>query len=179
MGRNPVDIRDSTAATQQPGRNTVTPHRILMAVVAAVALAVAVPIGASASSHRSAVPEPHIIGLWPNDENFGGGGGYAVWNTGKVQALNGAPNYGSVSPPVTDIVGFASDPDSGGYWLIGANGHVYAEGTTCQDQTLVGPKVKPTSGVVGAIYQRDDTNEGFTMVTALGGLYSYTCEFTY
>jgi hypothetical protein len=152
-------------------------RRILIVVVAALALTVVVPVAASA--HPSAAPRPHVIGLWPNDVNFGGGGGYAVWNTGKVQALNGAPNYGSVTPPVTNIVGFAPDPDSGGYWLIGANGQVYAEGTTCQDETLVGPKVKPTSGVVGAIYERDDTNEGFTMVTALGGLYSYTCEFTY
>ena len=150
-----------------------------LVAVAALALAVVIPVAASASGSPQPRVAPHIVGTWPNDVNMGGAGGYEVWNTGKVVALNHAPYYGSAKASPADIVGFASDPDSGGYWLIGANGHVYAEGTTCQDQTLVGPKVKPTSGVVGAIYQRDDTNEGFTMVTALGGLYSYTCEFQF
>jgi len=109
---------------------------------------------------------------------MGGAGGYEVWNTGKVVALNRAHYYGSVHPSVADIVGFAADSDSGGYWLIGANGKVYSAGTTCQDETLVSPKGAPTSGVVGAIVQTNDENEGFTMVTSSGGLYNFTCMFT-
>jgi hypothetical protein len=108
-----------------------------------------------------------------------GAGGYEVWNTGRVVALNHAPYYGSAKALPADIVGFAGSITSGGYWLIGANGAVYSEGTTCQGETLVGPKIKPKSGVVGAVNQTTELNEGFTMVTAAGRLYSYTCQFTF
>jgi hypothetical protein len=160
----------------------MTTHHIrttALVAVAAVALAIAIPMAASASGSPQPRVAPHIVGTWPNDVNMGGAGGYEVWNTGKVVALNHAPYYGSAKASPADIVGFAADPDSGGYWLIGANGAVYSEGTTCQDETLVGPKIKPKSGVVGAVNQTKDFTEGFTMVTAAGHLYSYTCEFQF
>ena len=159
----------------------MTTHHIrstAVVAVAAVALAIAIPMAASASGSPQPRVAPHIVGTWPNDVNMGGAGGYEVWNTGKVVALNHAPYYGSAKG-ISDIVGFAADPDGGGYWLIGANGKVFSEGTTCQDETLRGPRIKPTSGVVGAVNETNDTNEGFTMVTAAGHLYSYTCQFTF
>jgi hypothetical protein len=154
-------------------------RRILMAVVAALALAVVVPVAAAAAS-SSPQPRvaPHILGTWPNDTNMGGAGGYEVWNTGKVVALGHARYYGSVSSPVTDIVGFAADSFSGGYWLIGANGKIYAEGKTCSGQTLQGPANGPRSGVIGAINLSDTFDEGFEMVTTLGRTYSFSCQFT-
>ena len=106
-------------------------RRILTAVVAGLALVVALPVAASASSHRSAAPEPHLIGIWPDDVEGGGPGGYAVWNTGKVVALNHAPHLGSVEPPVTDIVGFVADTVDNGYWLVAANGARLLEGIDC------------------------------------------------
>jgi hypothetical protein len=157
----------------------MTLRRVLSATLggaAALALAVAIPVAASASSHQSAAPEPHLIGIWSDDVLAGGPGGYAVWNTGKVVALNHAPYFGSVKPPVTDIVGFAADTQDNGYWLIAANGAVFSKGSTCESETLVGPKVKPTSGVVG-VYQSNNGNEGFTMVNAFGRLYPYMCQF--
>jgi hypothetical protein len=106
-------------------------------------------------------------------------GGYVVWNTGRVQAIGHAPYYGSVKPGVTDIVGFASDSLNGGYWLIGANGAIFGMGSVCRDEKLVGPKVTPTSGVVGAINLTGGFDEGFTMVTAAGRMFSFTCKFTF
>ncbi len=149
--------------------------KALVALV--VLLAVAIPIAASASTHHpSLLPKPHIVGVWPNDVSISGTGGYVVWNTGKVQAVGHAPYYGSVSKKVTNIVGFASDPDSGGYWLIAANGTVYAKGTTCQFQKLIGPRDPPKSKVVGAV-NTTNGDEGFEMVTSADHLYSYTCQF--
>jgi hypothetical protein len=160
----------------------MTAHHILTATLAgaaAVTLAIAIPIAASASSSPQPRVAPHIVGTWPNDVNMGGAGGYEVWNTGKVVALNHAPYYGSAKASPADIVGFAADGESGGYWLIGANGAVYSEGTTCQDETLEGPKIEPKSGVVGAVNQKNQYNEGFTMVTAAGHLFTYSCVFTF
>lgn len=149
-------------------------------VLLAVILVVVVPVAASASIHPNAAPKPHIIGTWPDDVNLSGAGGYIVWSNGKVQALSKAPSYGSLKlkKSVNDIVGFAADSFSGGYWLIGANGVVYGLGSTCQDQTLVAPKNRPKSGVVGAI-NTTNGDEGFEMVTSSGHTYSFTCQFVF
>ena len=110
-------------------------------VALAVVLAVAVPIAASASTHPSvAAIRPHIVGTWPNDVSDSNAGGYVLWSNGRVQTLDGAPYYGSVTKKVNDIVGFEADGLGGGYWIIGANGAVYARGSTCQDETLVAPR---------------------------------------
>jgi len=53
------------------------------------------------------------------------------------------------------------------FWLIGANEAVYGKGSTCQSQTLVGPKNRPKSGIVGAIILASG-GKGFEMVTAAG-----------
>lgn len=146
----------------------------------AVILAVVVPMAASASTPKAA-PKPHIIGTWPDDVTFNGDGGYVVWSNGRVQALSHAPSYGSLrlKKPVNNIVGFEADPMSGGYWLIAANATIYSLGSTCQDQTLVGPKIVPKKGVVGAVNLADSSNEGFEMVTSLGRTYSFSCQFSY
>jgi hypothetical protein len=148
-------------------------------VTLAVILAVVVPVAASATTHPNATVKPHIIGTWPDDVNLSGAGGYVVWSNGKVQALSKAPSYGSLKlkKPVNDIVGFAADSLSGGYWLIGANGAVYGLGSTCQDQSLVAQKDRPRSDVVGAINTTGD--EGFEMVTSSGHTYSFTCQFVF
>jgi hypothetical protein len=150
---------------------------------AAVVAVLAVGGLVASTTHASGSTAPkaskaHIVGTWPNDVSESGSGGYAIWNNGRVQALGHAPFYGSVKKATSDIVGFAADEVSGGYWLIGANGAVFSLGTTCQFETLVAPKNRPSSGVVGAISLSSDLNEGFNMVTKSGHLYAFTCQFT-
>ena len=83
-----------------------------------------------------------------------------------------------VTKKVNDIVGFEADGLGGGYWIIGANGAVYARGSTCQDETLVTPKNAPKSKVVGAINLKSEGNEGFEMITASGRSFAFSCQFT-
>jgi hypothetical protein len=156
-------------------------RRILTVVLAALALAVAIPVAASASSNSQPKIAPHIVGThvvgtWPNDANGGGPGGYEVWSTGKVVAVGDAPYYGSAKPGLNDIVGFAADSDSEGYWLIGANGQIYPEGSTCANKTLVGPADRPTSGVIGAINLKTPSVDGFAMVTKSNRTYAFSCQ---
>jgi hypothetical protein len=147
-------------------------------LILAVALAVAVPVAAAAGTHQSAAPKPHIIGTWPNNVTGSEAGGYVVWSNGRVEALGHAPFFGSVRERINDIVGFAADRFSGGYWLIGADGAVYPKGSTCVDKTLVGPTNAPKSKVVGAVNMTDD-HEGFVMVTAAGRTFKFTCQFAF
>ena len=100
-----------------------------------------------------------------------------LWSNGRVQTLDGAPYYGSVTKKVNDIVGFEADSLSGGYWIIGANGAVYSKGSTCQDETLVVPRGAPKSKVIGAINLKGQFNEGFEMITASGRSFAFTCQF--
>jgi hypothetical protein len=150
-------------------------------IMQVAAVAAVLGLGLLATSiHPSAAPKAakaHIVGTWPNDVSISGAGGYAVWNNGRVEALGHAPSYGSVKKATSDIVGFVGDDLGGGYWVIGANGAVFSLGTTCQFETLVAPKNRPTSGVVGAISLTNDS-EGFDMVTKNGHLYPFTCQFT-
>jgi hypothetical protein len=104
-------------------------------------------------------------------------GGYVLWSNGRVQAIDGAPYYGSVTKKVNDIVGFQSDGVGGGYWIIGANGAVYSRGSTCQDETLVAPRGAPKSKVVGATNLKSEFNEGFEMITTAGHSFAFTCQF--
>jgi hypothetical protein len=120
---------------------------------------------------------PHVIGTWPNDVSMSNAGGYLVWSNGHVQALGRAPYYGSANVPANNVVGFASDGLSDGYWLITSTGHHYSIGTTCEFETLVGPKNPPRSGVVGAVNLSGD-DEGFNMVTSNGHLFPYRCQFS-
>lgn len=153
---------------------------IVTAVLAALALAVAIPVAASASNGPKPRVAPiagtQVIGTWPNDVNGGGAGGYVVWNTGKVVAVGDAPYYGSARPELDDIVGFAGDWKSGGYWLIGANGEIYPEGATCPNKTLVGPADRPISGVIGAINLDKRSVDGFDIVTASNRTYAFSCQ---
>ncbi len=146
-------------------------------VLLAVTSAVVVPVAASASTHSSTAPKPHIIGTWPDDVSSSVDSGYIVWSNGEIQALGNAPSYGSLNlkHPVNNIVGFEADPASGGYWLIAADGTVYGLGSTCQDGKLVRPSSPPKSGVIGAINLANQV-EGFGMVTASGHAYSFICQ---
>lgn len=58
------------------------------------------------------------------------GGGWDVDASGQVSAVGNAPDYGDLTGVVLNrpIVGMASTPDGGGYWLVASDGGVFAFG---------------------------------------------------
>jgi hypothetical protein len=69
-----------------------------------------------------------------------------------VFAFGGAKSQGSLPglgvTPAAPVVGIAS-PDSGGYWLIGADGGVYGIGDAKYMGSLPGDKIVPASAITG------------------------------
>jgi parallel beta-helix repeat protein len=90
-----------------------------------------------------------------------GGGYWLVSATGGVYAFGNAQYNGSTaqistakaagganSVSVSNIVGISATPDGGGYWLVGANGGVYAFGDATYDGSLPGQTLT-VSNIVG------------------------------
>jgi hypothetical protein len=120
----------------------------------------------------------HVVGTFADDD--GGqntSGGWILWSNGRVQALLGAPNYGSATASgLNNFVGMVDDIQSNGYWLVTSTGRIFPFGTVCQDQTLTGPKTLPAPAV-GAVNLKTQITEGFALVTATGATYAYECSF--
>jgi hypothetical protein len=153
-----------------------------LTALATVALAAAVfaPVASASSngSRRPASPSAHIVGTFAdNDSGTNTSGGWILYSNGLVEALAGAPNYGSATHHgLNNFVGMADDTQSNGYWLVTSTGKVFSFGTTCQDATLGGHA--PSFGIVGAIDQASQTNEGFDLVSSSGKLYPFTCNMS-
>jgi hypothetical protein len=155
--------------------------KAIRTLAAAAAVAVGTVAGYAATNPAGAALRPHaarIVGTWSNDASGGGAGGYRVWSNGQIDPLAGAPYYGAIKDPANTVVGFIGDRGSDGYWIITSNGHFYARGTTCEYDTMIPPKNRPHSGVVGAI-NLPNYDEGFYMVTSSGRLYRFACGYTF
>jgi len=68
------------------------------------------------------------------------------------------------------VVGMAATPDGGGYWLVSANGGVYAFGDAMFAGSLPGVGVM-SSSVVGMAATPD--GGGYWLVSANGGVYAF------
>jgi hypothetical protein len=112
----------------------------------------------------------------------GGGAGYwiassnaAVCGFGTAQAYYyQGGTYGSgwcwQSYPVYDVVGMAADPANGGYWLVGADGGIYAFGGA----PYLGNAVGDLNGTTGPIVAMASTPDGggYWLVTSNGYIYA-------
>jgi len=149
-------------------------------IASSVAISVCV-FGGLAEAGRS-VPRvvPHVVGTWPDESGSDTSGGWQLWSSGKVVALQGAPYFGgAASHHLNNFVGMVGDSFNDGYWLITSTGKVFPFGTVCQGQKLVAPRGAPKSGVVGAIHLRSQVDEGFDIITKSGRSYSFKCEFVF
>jgi hypothetical protein len=160
------------------------PRHILAATfagAAALGLAVAIPIAASAAGSSQPRVAAHIVSAWPNDVSIGGTGGYIVWSNGKVMTIDGAPFYGTFNIPTNNVVGFAENSSDNGYWVVTSTGKLYGTHGVCQSgETLQGQPVnlKPGEKVVGAV-SASSMEDDFALVTNLGRTFNYGCEFTF
>jgi hypothetical protein len=162
----------------------MTTRRILTATlagVAAIGLAIAIPVTASASSSSQPKVAPHIVGTWPNDVSMGGTGGFIVWSNGRVETVDGAPFYGSFSIATNNVVGFAGNGTENGYWVVTSTGQIYGTHGVCSSgETLLGPHITLKAGerVIGAISGSSYTDD-FALITNLGRIFDYGCNFNF
>jgi hypothetical protein len=92
---------------------------------------------------------------------------------GGVFAFGDAPYLGSLPGQGTvanDIVGIATTPNGGGYWLVGADGAVYPFGISRFEGSLpdMGLVVHDIVGMAGT-----PTDMGYWLVGADGGVYAF------
>jgi hypothetical protein len=162
----------------------MTPRHIVAATfagVAALALAVAIPVAASATGSSQPRVAPHIVGAWPNDVSMGGTGGYIIWSNGKVVTIDGAPFYGSFNIPTNNVVGIAENGMENGYWVVTSTGQIYGTHGVCSDgETLHGRHIalRPGERVVGAL-SASTGEDDFALVTSQNRTFDYGCEFNF
>lgn len=152
---------------------------LAIAIVAGLG-AVGFAVTASASTTGPKAVVGHIVGTWENDINGGGTGGFVVYSSGKVVAVDGAPFYGSFRIASNNVVGFADDGMENGYWVVTSAGRIYGTPDVCgSGEVLQGPRVSLKRGerVLGAIYPLD-SDDDFSLVTNLGRTFEYACNFT-
>ncbi len=127
----------------------------------------------------------HVVGAFPA---FGGNetGGYVLYSTGRLDALDGAPFYGDARKAGLDNFVTMADT-SDGYWLITATGQVFTYGGIsgdCQGDTISRP-TNLVGPVIGTLFlsakQQNNSNidAGFLMVTSAGDIYTYACRSTF
>ena len=91
---------------------------------------------------------------------------FAFGDAGFFGSLGGAP-------PSTALVGVAPTPDGGGYWVLGANGTVYAFGDAPPVALAAGSPALATmkSPMTGLI--PDFSGQGFDAVNGSGQAFAY------
>jgi hypothetical protein len=99
-------------------------------------------------------------------------GGYdLVSSTGTVDAFGGAAYHGGANTLAhlnAPIVGMAVDPATGGYWLAGADGGVYAFDAPFEGSAGGIRLNRPVVGLAATA-----TGSGYQLVASDGGVFSY------
>jgi hypothetical protein len=117
--------------------------------------------------------ELHLVAAAQQTVSNGSEGYVAVNPQGDVYTM-GAAFYGSVATALNaPIVGIASTPDDLGYWLVAADGGVFAFG----DAKFYGSmgSIRLNQPIVGMA--ADDVTGGYWLVAADGGVFSFNAPF--
>ncbi|ACU54880.1 hypothetical protein Afer_1977 [Acidimicrobium ferrooxidans DSM 10331] len=130
---------------------------------------------------QPAAPASGVVGYAPDPAMAGAG--WEVTASGMVMSVGGAPSYGSVQTAgvthlAAPIVGIASTPDGMGYWLVGADGGVFAFGdahymgnTYTDGLTGLGGAHPLAAPIVGIASTPDGM--GYWLVGADGGVFAF------
>jgi hypothetical protein len=96
--------------------------------------------------------------------------GYRIANsTGQVTGFGTEKSLGQPSHLNAAVVGIASTPDGGGYWLVAADGGVFAYGDAAFYGSL--GNIHLNAPIVGIAPTADD--QGYWLVAADGGVFSF------
>src|SRR5579862_6979755 len=90
----------------------------------------------ASSAHSSPAPTPPApvakpVGYFQGPVGYTTGGGWVVWSNGLVKAMGGPATYGDLPSRgihVNDIVSMLPTYNGRGYYLVGADGGVFAFG---------------------------------------------------
>ncbi|HLG68215.1 MAG TPA: CAP domain-containing protein [Acidimicrobiales bacterium] len=118
----------------------------------------------------SANPLPQrVVGM------AGAGGGYELADAqGAVSVHGGAAFLGAANglPLAAPIVGMAADPATGGYWLVAADGGIFAFGAPFLGSMGNQPLNQPIVGMAA-----DPATGGYWLVAADGGIFAFGAPF--
>jgi hypothetical protein len=89
--------------------------------------------------------------------------------SGGYASSSGGPSTITVGPSLYPVVGIASTPDGGGYWIARSDGAVSAFGDAVDDGSMFGvPLNKPIVGIAST-----PDGRGYWLVAADGGIFSF------
>jgi hypothetical protein len=169
-----------------PGQQTPTVHTLAYVVPQGYNYTDTSPVGISEGQDGAGATSPYAPGssgtLNVTVKYTASNGSTAFLPTMQVTAVpqSQCANANSTnvsSPPggvTAPIVGMASTPDGNGYWMVGADGRVYAYGDASLF-TLAGGNgsefIQPNKPIVGMAVTPD--GRGYWLVAADGGIFSY------
>jgi poly-gamma-glutamate capsule biosynthesis protein CapA/YwtB (metallophosphatase superfamily) len=149
-----------------------------LALVAALVVAVLVPVGADAAAPLAAVTAlgsaraegapatPDVVGLAPTTT----GGGYWVASAdGAVSAHGDASPLGRATGLNAPIVAIAASPLGGGYWLAAADGGIFTFGTAGYHGSLGGRRLNAPIVAVAAT----PSGMGYWLAASDGGIFTF------
>jgi hypothetical protein len=113
------------------------------------------------------LPSGSVVGGAPQDD---GTGYYEVDAAGDVATFGTATCYGDLTGTKLNqpIVGMAVDKTSGGYWLVGADGGVYAFNAPFYGSTGSMHLNKPVVGMAATL-----NGDGYWLVASDGGVFAF------
>jgi hypothetical protein len=164
MRSNQQSERVSSDQSPQARRSKVTRRSTVALTVAALSLGGGVT--ALTTSAASAAPAPSYV----SSAFAPSGDGWEVTATGAVNPFGGAPSLGSLSVHLNAaIVGIASTPDGGGYWLVASDGGIFSFG----DARFFGSTgaLRLNRPIVGIASTPD--GGGYWLVASDGGIFSF------
>ena len=98
------------------------------------------------------------------------GGVLGVAFAGSAMLVATAPSASALTLNAP-MVGVASTPDGGGYWMVGGDGGVFTFGDAQFHGSLPGQKVTPAKPIVGMAATPD--GNGYWLVGADGGVFVF------
>ncbi len=164
-------IRTSGRVTVRPSRRPVAD--VLSGAALTGALLISLHAGGAGSTRTTSAAPPARVGGERISLVSAVSATGRIWvasSDGHVTSPNGSPVYGQLSTaPSSPIVAAASTPDGNGYWLVGADGGVFAFGDAAFHGSTGG--IRLNAPIVGMAPTPD--GRGYWLVARDGGIFTF------
>lgn len=122
-------------------------------------------------------PSGREVAMFQTPVGYSDGGGWVAWSDGCVDTASGPGYYGdlpAIRVVINDVMGMLPTTDAKGYWLLGADGGVFAFGDAKYLGSLPGRHIHMQTPVVGMSYCTHGS--GYVIQTADGEYQSFGCQ---